>query len=186
MKFKHYFLSFSYKDCPSFDLDKLLEDVQNGLCPITAYHLLFPTHSTLNLLPKSPVSDKLLTASSSYSSLPSSTMTNTDNDVTTHMQSTTDPLVFYPINSHDSNSTPSVNNQNRPRNGTTTYERSISGINDPEHNTHDSTSTIVNTNSSTASLSNSDEKENRRIIDVQCKLKTKETGSCLVKKFYLN
>jgi hypothetical protein len=186
LKFKRYFLSSSYKDCPSFDLDKLIEDVLNGLYPITAYHLLFPTHSTLNLLTKSPISDKLLTTSSSYSSLPSSTITNTDNDLTTSMQSTTDPLAFYPINSNDSNSTLSVNNENRPRNGTMTYERSSSGTNDSEHNTHDSTSTIVNTNSSTTSLSNSDEKEKRRVIDVQCKLKTKETGSCLVKKFYLN
>jgi hypothetical protein len=164
------------------DLDKLLEDIQNGLYPITAYHLLFPTHSTLNLLTKSPISDKILITSPSFLSLPSSTITNTDNDLITSTQATTDSLVFYPTNTNDSNSTTLITNGIRSRNGTTIFERSSSAINDSEHNTNESISTIVNTNSSTTSLSNSDEKENRRIIDIQCKIKTKESGSCLVKK----
>ena len=176
----HFLFTFSYKDCPSFDLDKLLEDVQNGLYPITAYHLLFPTHSTLSLLTKSSISDKLLTTSSSLSSFPSSTVTNTDNDIISSTQSNTDSLVFYPINSNDSNSTGIITNGVRSRNGTTTYERSNSVINDFEHNGIDSISTTTHTNSSTVPLSNSEEKENRRIIDIQCKVKTKETGSSLV------
>jgi hypothetical protein len=73
----------------------------------------------------------------------------------------------------------------RSRTATTTLERSNSVINDHEHHTNDSTSTIMNTNSSAMALSNNDEKENRRIIDIQCKIKTKETGSCLVRKNYL-
>ncbi len=173
--------TFSYKDCPSFDLDKLLEDVQNGLYPITAYHLLFPTHSTISLLTKSSISEKFLTTSSSLSSFPSSTVNNTDNDITSSIQSNTDSLIFYPINSNDSNSTGILTNGMRSRNGTTTYERSNSMINDSEHHTIDSTSTVTHTNSSSLPLSNSDEKENRRIIDIQCKIKTKETGSSLVR-----
>jgi hypothetical protein len=99
-----------------------------------------------------------------------------------------DPLVFYPIHSNDSNSIAITTNGIRSRNGTTIHERSNSVINDSEHHTIDSTSTIMNTNSSTISLSNSDEKENRRIIDIQCKIKTKETGSSLVRnnRFYSN
>jgi hypothetical protein len=163
-----------------FDLDKLLEDVQNGLYPITAYHLLFPTHSSLSLLTKSSFSDKALTTSSSYSSLPSTTIT--DNDLTTPIQSLTDPLVFYPTNSNDS--TGLLTNGIKSRNGittiTTTFERSSSATNDSEHNTNESISTI-NNNSTMASLSNGDEKENRKIIDIQCKLKTKDTGLCMVK-----
>jgi hypothetical protein len=54
-------------------------------------------------------------------------------------------------------------------------------INDTEHHTIDSTSAITHT---AISLSPSDEKENRRIIDIQCKIKTKETGSSLVKRNY--
>jgi serine/threonine protein kinase len=168
---------FTYKDCPSFDLDKLLEDVQNGLYPITAYHLLFPTHSTLNLLTKSSISDKLLTTSSSLFSFPSSTVTNTDNDIISSTQLNTDPLVFYPIHSNDSNSTTITTNGMRSRSVTTTYERPNSMINDTEHHTIDSTSAITHT---AISLSPSDEKENRRIIDIQCKIKTKETGSSLL------
>ena len=161
---------FSYKDCPPFDLDKLLEDVQSGLYPLTAYHLLFPTHSTLNLLTKSPISDKLSTASSSFYSLPSSTLTNTDNDPVIGAQSNPDSLVFYPVQSNDSNVT---TNGIRMRNGTISYERASSANPDSEHHPIDSTSTIVNTNSSTALLSNKDDKENRRIIDIQCKIKAK-------------
>ncbi|CAF0792372.1 unnamed protein product [Rotaria sordida] len=172
---------FTYKDCPPFDLDKLLEDVQNGLHPITAYHLLFPTHSTLNLSGKSLNTDRILTASSSYSSLAASTFINTDTDLTTSIQSTTDLLVNHPINTNDSNLT-ILTNGIKSRNGGTTFERSASGTNDGEHNTNDLISTINNNNynSSTTLLSNSDEKENRRIIDIQCKIKTKETRSCLL------
>jgi hypothetical protein len=82
---------------------------------------------------------------------------------------------------NDPNSTTLINNGIRSRNGTTIFERSRSATNEIEHNTNDSISTIINTNSSIPPLSNSDEKENRRIIDIQCKIKTKETGSCLVK-----
>jgi len=91
--------------------------------------------------------------------------------------------MFHPINTNDHNSTTLLTNGGiKSRTGTTTYERLSSATNDAEHNTNDSISTIVNNNSSTTSLSNSDEKENRRIIDIQCKLKTKETRSCLVKR----
>ncbi|CAF0878645.1 unnamed protein product [Adineta steineri] len=171
---------FTYKDCPSLDLDKLLEDVQNGLHPITAYHLLFPTHSTLNLLIKSLLSDKTLPTSTSFSSFPSSNLTNTDNDLTTPTQAAIDSALFYSTNTNDPNSITSNTNGMKTRNGITTFERSTSSTNDTEHNTNDSSSTIINTNTSTTSLSNSDEKENRRIIDIQCKIKTKETRSCLL------
>ena len=172
---------FSYKDCPSFDLDKLLEDVQNGLYPITAYHLLFPTHSTLSLLTKSSILDKVLTASSSYSSFPSSTLTNNDNEAIISIQSTTDPLVFYPIHSNDSNGTSIMTNGIRARNANPTYERSTSVLSVPEHHPVDSTSTIINSNSSPSST-NQEEKENRRILDIQSKIKSKETGSYLVSR----
>ncbi|CAF1010041.1 unnamed protein product [Adineta steineri] len=171
---------FTYKDCPTLDLDKLLEDVQNGLHPITAYHLLFPTHSTLNLLIKSLLSDKTLPTSTSFSSFPSSNLTNTDNDLTTPTQAAIDSALFYSTNTNDPNSITSNTNGMKTRNGITTFERSSSSTNDTEHNTNDSSSTIINTNTSTTSLSNSDEKENRRIIDIQCKIKTKETRSCLL------
>ncbi|CAF1077363.1 unnamed protein product [Adineta steineri] len=171
---------FTYKDCPTLDLDKLLEDVQNGLHPITAYHLLFPTHSTLNLLIKSLLSDKTLPTSTSFSSFPSSNLTNTDNDLTTPTQAAIDSALFYSTNTNDPNSITSNTNGMKTRNGITTFERSTSSTNDTEHNTNDSSSAIINTNTSTTSLSNSDEKENRRIIDIQCKIKTKETRSCLL------
>ncbi|CAF2849163.1 unnamed protein product [Rotaria sp. Silwood2] len=170
---------FTYKDCPSFDLDKLLEDVQNGLHPITAYHLLFPTHSSLNLSTRLSNTDRILTASSSYSSLAASTLINTDTDLTTSAQSTTDLFVNYPMNTNDSNIT-TLTNGIKSRNGLTTFERSISATNDSEHNTNELIPTISNNNSLPTLSSNSDEKENRRIIDIQCKLKTKETRSCLL------
>lgn len=62
------------------------------------------------------------------------------------------------------------------------YERSNSTVNDSEYSPYDSQTTNITTNSTIPSLSNNDEKENRRIIDVQCKIKTKETGSSLVNK----
>ncbi|CAF1022694.1 unnamed protein product [Rotaria sp. Silwood1] len=170
---------FTYKDCPSFDLDKLLEDVQNGLHPITAYHLLFPTHSTLNLSTKLTNTDRILTASSSYSSLAASTLINTDTDLTNSAQSTTDLFINYPTNTNDSNLTTLINGI-KSRIGTTTFERSISGTNDNEYNPNDSISTLTNNNSSTTLLSNTDEREYRRIMDIQCKLKTKESRSCLL------
>lgn len=171
----------SYKDCPPFDLDKLLEDVQNGLHPITAYHLLFPTHSTLNLPTKTSSGEKILTTSSSISSLQTSNFVNTDNDLITAAISQTDSSMGYSINGHDPNLT-ALTNGIKSRTGTATFERSISGINDTEHANNDLNSTAMNNNSSTTLLSNSDEKENRRIIDIQCKLKTKDSRSCLVRK----
>ncbi|CAF1080241.1 unnamed protein product [Rotaria magnacalcarata] len=178
-------LIYTFKDCPSFDLDKLLEDVQNGLHPITAYHILFPTHSSLSLIAKLPNNEKLLTASSSSSSLPPSALTNNDTDLTNSVQSITDSLVSYPTSSNDSN-LQSLTNGMKSRTGTVTFERTSSANNDSEHNNNDSISTPIhnnnntNNNSSTALLSNSDEKENRRIIDIQCKLKTKDTRSSLL------
>ena len=163
----------SYKDCPSFDLDKLLEDVQNGLLPITAYHLLFPTHNTLDLLTKSSSSDKTLTTSSSFSS----TVTNTDSDLMNSMQSIADFSSLYPT---DPNSILSTNGS-KLRSGTILFERSNLVINDSEHCTNDLMSTSLNNNSSSISLLNDDEKENRRIIDITCKLRIKGTRSCLVK-----
>ncbi|CAF0823593.1 unnamed protein product [Adineta ricciae] len=171
---------FTYKDCPSFDLDKLLEDVQNGLYPITAYHLLFPTNSTLNLLIKSPVSDKTIPTSSSLSSFQPSTLMNTDSDSTTPIQSITDPSQFHSINANDSNSNAAFTNGVKSRATTSSYERTTSTTNDADHHTNDSSTTLMNSSSSTASLSNSNEKENRRIIDIQCKIKTKETRSSLL------
>ncbi|CAF2078780.1 unnamed protein product [Rotaria magnacalcarata] len=178
-------LIYTFKDCPSFDLDKLLEDVQNGLHPITAYHILFPTHSSLSLIAKLPNNEKLLTASSSSSSLPPSALINNDTDLTNSVQSITDSLVSYPTSSNDSN-LQSLTNGMKSRTGTVTFERTSSANNDSEHNNNDSISTPIhnnnntNNNSSTALLSNSDEKENRRIIDIQCKLKTKDTRSSLL------
>lgn len=174
------FFTFSYKDCPPFDLDKLLEDVQNGLYPITAYHLLYPTYSTLNLLTKPSISDRVLTSSSSLSSFPSSNLANNDHDSFLSIQSTTDPLVFYPIHTNDFNGTSSITNGTRARNGMPNYERSTSTIHDSEYHTNDSTSTIINTNSSLP-VTNQEEKENRRILDIQSKIRSKETGSFLVK-----
>jgi len=183
--------SFSYKDCPSFDLDKLLEDVQNGLYPITAYHLLFPTHSSLTVPTRSTISDKNLT--SSTSSLSSLTSTTTENDLTTPIQTITDSSIFHSNNINDSN----LSNGTKSRTGTISSiahnERSSSIANDIEHNRRDSISAGHNTNTNTnhnhnhnhnhtttTALTHIDEKENRRIIDVQCKIKTKETGLCMV------
>jgi len=161
-------------------LDKLLEDVQNGLFPITAYHLLFPTHSTLSLLTKSSISEKILTTSSSFSSLPSSNQP--DNDGQTNWQ-TNDPLIFHPIN--DRNSPTITTTSAKTRNGPfSNFERTNSTMYDSEHHTNDSTTTsVINTNSSIVALVNSDETEKRRIIDVQCKIKIKEARSFLVEEY---
>ena len=168
---------FSYKDCPTLDLDKLLEDVQNGLHPITAYHLLFPTQSSLIVPTRSTISDKNLT--SSTSSLSSLISTTTDNDLATPIQTISDPSIF------DSNVMKS--RANTSSSTTTHHERSGSIVNELEHHRRDSITgaTGNNNNHSTVSaLPNTDEKENRKIIDVQCKIKTKETGLCMVKIFF--
>jgi hypothetical protein len=178
----------SYKDCPSFDLDKLLEDVQNGLYPITAYHLLFPTQSSLTVPTRSTISDKNLT--SSTSSLSSLTSTTTENDLTTPIQTITDSSIFHSNNINDTNPSIIINNGMKSRantaSSTTHHERSSSFVNDLEYHRRDSISTSTGNNNSTnhhptiATLTNTDEKEIRRIIDIQCKIKTKETGSCMV------
>jgi hypothetical protein len=190
---KRYFLEnylFSYKDCPSFDLDKLLEDVQNGLYPITAYHLLYPTQSSLIVPTRSTISDKGLT--SSTSSLSSLASTATENDLTTPIQTITDSSIFL---SNDINSSAIINNGVKSRTGTmssvTHHEKSGSMINDGEHNRRDSITTSASNNNNhhhhhptVMTLSNTDEKEKRRIIDIQCKIKTKDTGLCMVKNFF--
>lgn len=65
---------------------------------------------------------------------------------------------------------------------TTHHERSGSVVNDIEHNRRDSVSLATgnNNNSNLLTQTHTDEKEIRRIIDIQCKIKTKDTGSCLV------
>ena len=179
-------LIFSYKDCPSFDLDKLLEDVQNGLYPITAYHLLFPTHSSLNVPNRSTMTDKNLTSSTS-SIASSSTSAANENDVTTPIQTVTDPSLFHAANTADMN--PMKSRANTSSSAATHNERSGSVVHDSEHHHHrrDSTTTPTptptntnSTNNNNNNNNNNDEKENRRIVDIQCKLKTKETGLCMV------
>lgn len=169
---------YTYKDCPSLDLDKLLEDVQNGLYPITAYHLLFPTHSSLIVPNRSTMTDKNLT--SSTSSLSSSTSVN-ENDVTTPIQTVTDPSLFHAANTADMNPMKSRANTSS---STTHNERSSSVVHDSEHHhRRDSTTTPTPTNTNSTNHNNNnnnDEKENRRIADIQCKLKTKETGLCML------
>jgi hypothetical protein len=183
---KNYFLenySFSYKDCPAFDLDKLLEDIQNGLYPITAYHLLFPTQSSLIVPIRSTISDKILT--SSTSSLSSLASTTTENDLTTPIQTISDSSMFL---SNDINPSAIITNGHKSRTGTmssvTHHERSGSMVNDSEHNRRDSlsVSTFNNNNHhpTITTVTHADEKENRRIIDIQCKIKTKDTGLCMV------
>jgi len=164
---------YTYKDCPSFDLDKLLEDVQNGLYPITAYHLLFPTHHTLNLLTKPSTSDKALTPSLSFSSNQSATPANIDHDPSNTFQSLTDPLIFYSVdgnitshNDYGGKSRLMTPGNPLERNGLASY--------DSEHHDHDAL--IITTTTLAPQLSSNDEKESRRIIDIQCKLKLKDTG----------
>ena len=164
-------------------MDKLLEDVQNGLYPITAYHLLYPTQSSLNVPTKSSISEKNLT--SSTSSLSSIVSTSNDNDLTTPIQSMTDPLVFLPGNTTESTL---LNSAMKPRAGTTSslhhHERSGSIIGDTESTRRDSQSTNTGNNLAPSSIPHShDEKENRRLIDIQCKIKTKDGGQCMVNSF---
>jgi hypothetical protein len=176
------------------DLDKLLEDVQNGLHPITAYHLLFPTLSSLTVPIRSTISDKNLT--SSTSSLSSFTSTTTENDLTTPVQTITDSSIFLSNNINDTNSLSIMHNGIKSRTSTissiTHHERSGSIVNDTDHIRRDSISISTgnnnnnnNNNTTITALTNTDEKENRRIIDVQCKIKTKETGLCMVNNFHL-
>jgi hypothetical protein len=193
-------------------LDKLLEDVQNGLHPITAYHLLFPTQNTLNLLTKSSVSDKALTPSVSSALNPSMSTNNQDNDVSLTVQSNNEPLAFYSIDGNAHNHGP----KSRTATTASTFERICSGPHDTEHHSHESTlnntnnltmnnttanatTTITMASTTTASpstpsaplsfishnshASTVDEKEGRRIIDIQCKLKTKDTGVSMVIDF---
>ena len=175
----------SYKDCPPFDLDKVLEDVQNGVYPITAYHLLFPTHNTLSLLTKSSISDRALTPS--LSSNPSTTVSNSDYDGALINSAAGDSLIFHSVDSN-SNHSSIYGQKGRSSTLVSPYERSTSGANDAEHHGNESTSTTVTnptttTTSTTAnSHSNADEKESRRIIDIQCKVKTKDTGLQMVKR----
>jgi len=57
-------------------------------------------------------------------------------------------------------------------------------VNDIEHNRRESVSISTgNNNTIIPAATHIDEKENRRIIDVQCKIKTKETGLCMVNNF---
>ena len=175
---------FSYKDCPAFDLDKLLEDVQNGLYPITAYHLLYPTLSSLTVPSKTPsVSEKNLT--SSTSSLSSLVSTSNDNDLTTPIQSVTDPSFFLGANTIDS--TVLINSAMKSRAGTMSsvghHERSGSIIGDSEIARRDSQSLSNGTNPPASSASTlTDDRESRRLIDVQCRVKTKDTGLCMVNR----
>jgi serine/threonine protein kinase len=178
---------YTYKDCPSLDLDKLLEDVQNGLHPITAYHLLFPTLSSLTVPTRSTISDKNLT--SSTSSLSSFTSTTTENDLTTPVQTITDSSIFLSNNINDTNSLSIIHNGIKSRTSTissiTHHERSGSIVNDIDHIRRDSISISTgnnnnNNNTAITALKNTYEKENRRIIDIQCKIKTKETGLCML------
>jgi len=173
------------------DLDKLLEDVQNGLHPITAYHLLFPTLSSLTVPTRSTISDKNLT--SSTSSLSSFTSTTTENDLTTPVQTITDSSIFLSNNINDTNSLSIIHNGIKSRTSTIssiTHERSGSIVNDIDHIRRDSISISTgnnnnnNNNTTITALTNTDEKENRRIIDIQCKIKTKETGLCMVNNFH--
>ena len=89
--------------------------------------------------------------------------------------------------------TNSTDNTVKSRTGTLSsvahHERSGSTINDPEHQRRDSVSssatTTTNSNNANSnlailSLSHADEKENRRLLDIQCKLKAKETGLHMV------
>ncbi|CAF2702820.1 unnamed protein product [Rotaria sp. Silwood2] len=175
---------FTYKDCPSFDLDKLIEDVQNGLYPITAYHLLYPTRSSLTGVTKPTNTNRTLT--SSTSSLSSSMSTTTENDLISSVQTLTDSSKLLSNNINDSNSLTMISNGTKSRTGTiiaaTKSERSSSIPNENEHHRRESVLSSIGTNNNTTitPVTHTDEKENRRIIDVQCKIKTKETGLCML------
>ncbi|CAF3365972.1 unnamed protein product [Rotaria socialis] len=175
---------YTFKDCPSFDLDKLVEDVQNGLYPITAYHLLYPTRSSLIVATKPANPIKIFT--SSTSSLSSSISATTDNDLLASAQTITDLSKLLSNNLNDGNLSTMINSSPKSRAGTTSSitksERSSSVAVDNEHHRREAalSSTGTNSNATMAPVTNPDEKENRRIIDVQCKTKTKETGLCML------
>ncbi|CAF0768953.1 unnamed protein product [Didymodactylos carnosus] len=136
------------KDCPSFELDKLLEDVQNGLYPLTAYSLLFPRKR-------------------------SSTVEN----ISFHTN------LVSSNNMPNTNSNPDIINTstaNKARGGNT-IERSLSSVNDGDHQMPSMTSLSNSSTETTKTQVPIDfDKENRRIIDIQCKLKIKDTGLCLL------
>lgn len=131
---------------------------------------------------RSNISEKNLT--SSTSSLSSSTSV-AENDLATPIQTITDPSIFLSTNLND-NLPSTLTNGMRSRTGTisstTHHERSGSIVNDLEHHRRESFSVngTNNHHSTVNSLSNTDEKEIRRIIDIQCKIKTKETGLHMV------
>lgn len=161
--------------------------MQNGLYPITAYHLLFPTHSSLTVPARSNISEKNLT--SSTSSL-SSSISITDNDLATPTQTISDSSIFHSTNLNE-NLPSTLTNGMKSRTGTisltTHHERSGSIVNDLDHHRRESFSVNTannhsNHHSTVNSLTNTDEKEVRRIIDIQCKIKTKETGLHMVNK----
>jgi hypothetical protein len=57
-------------------------------------------------------------------------------------------------------------------------------VNDIEHSRRESISISTGSNNTIIpTATHIDEKENRRIIDIQCKIKTKETGLCMVNSF---
>lgn len=161
--------------------------MQNGLYPITAYHLLYPTQSSLNVPTKpSSVSERNLT--SSTSSLSSLVSTNAENDSVTPVQSVTDPSIFHGATLTDSTL---INSAMKSRtttvSSTTHHERTGSIIGDIEMTRRDSQSISTAANLPSSSISNPiDEKENRRLIDIQCKIKTKDTGLCMVEIASLN
>jgi hypothetical protein len=155
--------------------------VQNGLYPITAYHLLFPTQSSLTVPTRSTISDKNLT--SSTSSLCS--VNSTENDLATPVQTITDSSIFHSNNINDTNGTNGLKSRANTTSSTSNHERSGSIVNDSEYHRRDSISTSTGNNNinhhpTVTALANTDEKEIRRIIDIQCKLKTKETGLQMV------
>jgi hypothetical protein len=62
------------------------------------------------------------------------------------------------------------------------HERTSSMISEVEHHRRDSQALLTGNHLPLSSLaSHIDDKENRRLIDIQCKIKTKETGLCVVK-----
>ena len=128
---------------------------------------------------KSSISDKLLTSSSS--SLSSLISTTTENDLTTPIQSMTDPLFFLGNSTNESLINSSAM---KSRSGTTSsmahHERTASLLNDFESNRRDSQSIAMGNHLPFSSAPAVDEKECRCIIDIQCKIKTKETGSHMV------
>lgn len=147
-------------------MDKLLEDVQNGLYPITAYHLLFPTRNSVKIQP-----DKILETCLSTCSIQSGPNVNNHQDQDSNIVELNS---FHPI---DGNS----NNGNKSR---------LTTINDFNDRTNNSTNDFEQTNNEThfnapASTStntfDNEEKETRRILDIQSKLKTKETGVNMVR-----